>query len=566
MKKLWIFIALWGVLGTACSDNTDDLWDSLNELEQRVADLEVLCNQMNANIASLQSIVNVSQQGDYITGISPLMQNGEEIGYTITFAKNAPITIYHGNSPVIGVKEEKGVYYWTLNGEWLTDGGSRIMAEGMTPQLKIEEGYWYVSQNNGVSWTRLGKATGEEGNAIFESVTQDDDYVYFVLADGTSFIVSKYDGVSVTFSQQEDILIFWGETAEVTYSIIGGGVNPAIEADAPAGWDVDIAKRTAYKGTITVTCPAVASSPEEITVRVIGDDGVTANAVLTFVAEDPAAELYIPDANFKAYLLQTVDMDNNGILTNGDAIAWNNSTRSKTMYVSHSNIRSLEGIQYFTELTNLDCQGNLLAELELSACTKLMFLSCQNNQLRRLDVNGCSALNTLNCQDNQLTELNVDMCAALSMLECWNNSLTKLNVSNCISLIILYCQNNQLENLQLNGCLNLQYLSCDNNRLTNLNLEGCVTLGSLYCNTNQLRTLDLSDCTELASLYCSSNQLTTLDVSMTSLGYSTNVFPLYCKMSTLKSLTLKTGWRIHRINENRSSDYISDDTEIVYRD
>ena len=54
----------------------------------------------------------------------------------------------------------------------------------MTPQLKIEEGYWYVSQNNGVSWTRLGKATGEEGNAIFESVTQDDDYVYFVLADG----------------------------------------------------------------------------------------------------------------------------------------------------------------------------------------------------------------------------------------------------------------------------------------------------------------------------------------------------------------------------------------------
>lgn len=607
MKKLWIFIALWGMLWTACTDNTDDLWDSLNELEQRVTDLEELCNQMNANIASLQSIVNASQQGDYITGISPLMQNGEEIGYTITFAKNAPITIYHGNSPVIGVKEEKGVYYWTLNGEWLTDGGTRIMAEGMTPQLKIEEGYWYVSQNNGVSWTRLGKATGEEGNAIFESVTQDDDYVYFVLADGTSFIVSKYDGVSVTFSQQEDILIFWGKTTEVTYSIIGGGVNPAIEADAPAGWDVDIAKSTAYKGTITVTCPAMASSPEEITVRVVGDDGVTANAVLTFVAEDPAAELYIPDANFKAYLLQTVDMDSNGILTNGDATAWNNSTRSKTMDVSHSNIRSLEGIQYFTELTNLDCQGNLLTELDLSACTKLMLLYCQDNQLTELNVSGCSALLSLYCQNNQLVSLDIDICTSLSTLYCWNNSLTKLNVSNCTSLIILYCQNNQLENLQLNRCLNLQYLqcqgnnlveidistyskiisitctanqlttldvshacaltflSCDNNRLTSLNLEGCVALTSLSCNTNQLRNLDLSDCTELASLYCSSNQLTTLDVSMTSLGYSSN-FPLYCKMSTLKSLTLKTGWRIHRINENRSSDYISDDTEIVYRD
>lgn len=545
MKKLWIFIALWGMLGTACSDNTDDLWDSLNELEQRVADLEVLCDQMNANIASLQSIVNASQQGDYITGISPLMQDGEEIGYTITFAKNAPITIYHGNSPVIGVREEKGVYYWTLNGEWLTDGGTRIMAEGMTPQLKIEEGYWYVSQNNGVSWTRLGKATGDDGNAIFESVTQDDDYVYFVLADGTSFIVSKYDGVSVTFSQQEDILIFWGETAEVTYSIIGGGVNPAIEADAPAGWDVDIAKRTAYKGTITVTCPAMASSPEEITVRVIGDDGVTANAVLTFVAEDPAAELYIPDANFKAYLLQTVDMDNNGILTNGDAIAWNNSTRSKTMDVSHSNIRSLEGIQYFTELISLDCQGNLLTELDLSACTKLR---------------------SLYCQDNQLTELNVSGCSALFSLDCYHNRLVSLQLSRCLTLTLLSCQNNQLTELDLGDHSELMSLTCDNNQLINLNLEGCVTLASLYCNTNQLKNLNLSDCTKLTTLFCSSNQLTTLDVSMTSLGYGTNIFPLYCNMSTLKTLTLKTGWRIQRINENRSSDYISDDTEIVYRD
>lgn len=566
MKKLWIFIALWGMLGTACSDNTDDLWDSLNELEQRVADLEVLCDQMNANIASLQSIVNASQQGDYITGISPLMQDGEEIGYTITFAKNAPITIYHGNSPVIGVKEEKGVYYWTLNGEWLTDGGTRIMAEGMTPQLKIEEGYWYVSQNNGVSWTRLGKATGDNGNAIFESVTQDDDYVYFVLADGTSFIVSKYDGVSVTFSQQEDILIFWGETAEVTYSIIGGGVNPVIEADAPAGWEVDIAKRTAYKGTITVTCPAVASSPEEITVRVIGDDGVTANAVLTFVAEDPAAELYIPDANFKAYLLQTVDMDNNGILTNGDAIAWNNSTRSKTMDVSHSNIRSLEGIQYFTELTNLDCQGNLLTELDLSACTKLSLLYCQDNQLTELNVSGCSTLSLLYCQNNQLENLQLNGCLNLQVLQCLGNNLTEIDISTCPKLTSITCTANQLATLDVSHACALISLSCDNNRLTNLNLEGCVALISLSCNTNQLRTLDLSACTELIYLYCSSNQLTTLDVSMTSLGYSTNVFPLYCKMSTLKSLTLKTGWRIHRINENRSSDYISDDTEIVYRD
>ena len=35
--------------------------------------------------------------------------------------------------------------------------------DGITPRLKIEDGYWYVSYDNGSTWTRLSKATGEEG-------------------------------------------------------------------------------------------------------------------------------------------------------------------------------------------------------------------------------------------------------------------------------------------------------------------------------------------------------------------------------------------------------------------
>jgi hypothetical protein len=35
--------------------------------------------------------------------------------------------------------------------------------DGITPQLKIEDGYWYISYDNGSTWTRLSKATGEDG-------------------------------------------------------------------------------------------------------------------------------------------------------------------------------------------------------------------------------------------------------------------------------------------------------------------------------------------------------------------------------------------------------------------
>ena len=88
---------------------------------------------MNTDISSLQTLVEAIQGYDYVTGVTPVTQDGKEIGYTITFTKrSAPITIYHGAdgqdgapgedgqdgyTPQIGVKQDTdGVYYWTLDG------------------------------------------------------------------------------------------------------------------------------------------------------------------------------------------------------------------------------------------------------------------------------------------------------------------------------------------------------------------------------------------------------------------------------------------------------------------
>ena len=249
---------------TACHN---DIWNAIDDLDGRVTKLEELCKEMNTNITSLQTIVSVLQSNDFITGIVEIKKNGEVIGYTITFGKHDPITIYHGqdgkdgadgkdgqdgsaNAPVIGVAQDTdGVYYWTLNGEWLLDdNGNKLPVsgkngqngsngqdgadgkdgqdgtdgkdgqdgvdgkDGVTPQLKIEDGYWYISYDNGATWTQLGKATGEDGkdgqngsngtdgkdgkdgqdgDSMFQSVTQDENYVYFTLADGTVIKIAK---------------------------------------------------------------------------------------------------------------------------------------------------------------------------------------------------------------------------------------------------------------------------------------------------------------------------------------------------------------------------------------
>ena len=207
MKKLLAFAALFAVVAlTSCKYDDDDLWNSVHGLENRVAKLEELCKQMNTNISSLQTIVTALQNNVYVTGTTHLMKDGKEIGYTITFSKGNPITIYHGKdgqdgedgiTPTISVKKDTdGVYYWTLNGEFIVVDGGKIQAEGKdgtngtTPQFKIENDYWFVSYNNGANWTQLGKATGEDGiggDSMFSGVDYETstDYVIFTLSNGT---------------------------------------------------------------------------------------------------------------------------------------------------------------------------------------------------------------------------------------------------------------------------------------------------------------------------------------------------------------------------------------------
>jgi hypothetical protein len=134
MKRFLLSLAVMASLVlTSCSDPFDDssIWEKLDEYgetlkdhEQRISELEELCKQMNTNISSLQAIVAALQNNDYVTAVVPVVKDGATIGYTITFSKSQPITIYHGQdgkdgadgkdgyTPQIGVKQDTdGIYY-----------------------------------------------------------------------------------------------------------------------------------------------------------------------------------------------------------------------------------------------------------------------------------------------------------------------------------------------------------------------------------------------------------------------------------------------------------------------
>ena len=161
MKKLLVIIISLLAL-TACHN---EIWDKLNDHEARIVRLETLCNQFNTNISALQVLVEAINARDYIKDIVPVTENGRTIGYTISFNGRNPVTIYNGqngedgHTPIIGLKSEDGVWYWTLDGEWIRDDvGNKVRADGATPQLRIEADYWWVSYDNGATWSQLGPA------------------------------------------------------------------------------------------------------------------------------------------------------------------------------------------------------------------------------------------------------------------------------------------------------------------------------------------------------------------------------------------------------------------------
>ena len=121
----------------------------------------------------------------------------------------------------------------------------------------------------------------------------------------------------------------------------------------------------------------------------------------------------------------------------------------KELFVPNSGITSLKGIEYFTELTSLNCAGNQLSSLDLSNNPALEYLNCSFNQLTELDLRSNTKLTELLCASNSLTALNVSGNTALEQLYCNNNQLVSLVLSSNSALRYLFCQSNHLATLDL---------------------------------------------------------------------------------------------------------------------
>ncbi|MDA7761722.1 hypothetical protein N8927_00815, partial [Crocinitomicaceae bacterium] len=177
--------------------------------------------------------------------------------------------------------------------------------------------------------------------------------------------------------------------------------------------------------------------------------------------------VYIPDANFKAYLVGNPEINTNGDteIQVSEAIAFDG-----IINCGYENIADLTGIEAFTALTQLFCQSNQLTSLDVSQNTALTDILCADNYITSLDVSNNYALINLSCQLNQLENLNVSQNYVLNFLDCQSNQLTSLDVSQNTFLLGLYIDNNQLTSLDISQNTSMTVLACSYNEITCLNM------------------------------------------------------------------------------------------------
>ena len=434
MKSL-LSLLLCSLLLFGCSDKYDDsaLRNDLNDLENRVAKLEELCKQMNTNISSLQKIVEALQDNLSISKVEQISD-----GYIIYFSDGSTATIKNGkdsgDAPVIGVKQDTdGCYYWTLDGEWLTDEkGNKVKAQGtdgkdgvdgedgndgvdgedgtdgtngkdgITPQLKIENGRWMLSMDNGKTWTDIGQATGADGkdgedgadgtdgedgvdgkdgtNGIFKSVREDDDNVYFTLEDDSIITIPKSDNseFAIAFDTTDIAILNGGESKTISYTITSATKNTVVKAIAQDGWKVKVNATSTDKGTITITAPNPIVESE---ILVFANDGSYRTVMVSLNCMQ--GQINIADNSIDATpaggtqeIKLTTNLDYTVEIPD-NAKSWLSlapETRAMREDTIVFEVTANEGIQRYATVALKDEQGNILQTIifrQLGMCTEI---------------------------------------------------------------------------------------------------------------------------------------------------------------------------------------------------
>lgn len=208
MKKVISIICITLLVALYSCDERDDLRSDIDNLKERVANLEASIEQMNSDISNYQQMV---EGKILVVGYS----KDEQDNYTIELSNGETVTIYSGkvdmnDMPLFSVNAS-GHWAYTINDMTtellVNDKPVSAIPEagtaGVTPKLKVDaNGFWLISIDNGNTWNKLGNNQIADGtqavanaSSLFSNVTIDEatgQITFTIRADNSQVKVPIY--------------------------------------------------------------------------------------------------------------------------------------------------------------------------------------------------------------------------------------------------------------------------------------------------------------------------------------------------------------------------------------
>ena len=270
MKKILLALAAVATIFAGCNKGLED---RVSNLENRVSEIEALLTELDVRVKGINTIVSDLQKNVYVTDVKPVEENGDVIGYTLTFTEGEPVTIYHGQKGDIGATGEAGSsltidwfdadgegpedgdWYWKKEGgNWLIDNEDNKIPAVKPLDFEISEGVLYV-KIDGAPAVEVGRVQGEKGDSWFEGlfVNEADGTVTIdVVGTDRDLVLPLAEYFNIVFNLSEVKGYMESQPVNIPYTFVGGAKvsEVTVRVLKSENCQVEIAK---YDQVVTIT-------------------------------------------------------------------------------------------------------------------------------------------------------------------------------------------------------------------------------------------------------------------------------------------------------------------------
>lgn len=266
MKKVFLTLL---AAASLCACN-GDLKDRVDTLETKVAALE---SKVNENVSSIAKLAEAAANAVTIASVTP---NEDKTSYTIKFSDGQTAVLTNGKdaeAPVVGMKEFEGEFYWTVNGEFMTNNGAKVPVSGKTPQFKIQDGKWYVSYD-GKAWDEVPVSGTVEPK--LEMTETETEYVFTLGETVIKIVKEKAFAIKV---KADSRMVVSGQVVTIGYTLFGADATTHVVAESK-GLEAEVDEASS---TVKITVPKTISADAYIIVKAVrNSDGKYSAQYISF--------------------------------------------------------------------------------------------------------------------------------------------------------------------------------------------------------------------------------------------------------------------------------------------